>query len=155
MDAALDLQEIRTSVDSYLAAEGSNIRDRVQRCVSAVLDRKAGRIPYDDSLIERCGADSLDFVDLVFRLEDEFGVELAVDFIQESVRRGIEADYDANRCLSQAALSRLRTLMPEADPERLTPSLMPGDIPALFTTETFVRMVAWRLAHRAATATRG
>jgi acyl carrier protein len=148
MDAEREIHRIRTSVDSFVESMTDNVRARVQNVTSAVLNRNAGQIPYDESLMERCGADSLDFVDIVYRLEDEFGIELPVDSIQEAVRRGLEHEYEVDGCLSSAALTRLRTLMPEAEPDRLLPGLMARDIPALFTTETFVRMVAWRLLER-------
>ncbi len=47
--------------------------------------------------------------------------------------------------MTEAALERLRILMPEVDPGRLQTGLTAREIPTLFTPETFTRLVAWRI----------
>jgi hypothetical protein len=53
--------------------------------------------------------------------------------------------------LTPAALERLKILMPEVSQARLAPGLKAHQLPNLFTVETFVRLVAWRLADGTAT----
>ena len=50
------------------------------------------------------------------------------------------------RSAAMRALERMRILMPEIPASRLASGLRTHQIPELFTTETFVRLVAWRLA---------
>jgi len=69
---------------------------RVQKVVSEQLDKEAGEIKPDSNFAEDLGADSLDVVELVMALEEEFDIEIpdeaaekistvqaAVDYISE------------------------------------------------------------------------
>ena len=73
----------------------SNIEERVKHIVAEQLGAKEDEIKLDSSFIEDLGADSLDTVELVMALEEEFGTEIpdedaekiatirnAVDYIQ-------------------------------------------------------------------------
>lgn len=51
----------------------SNTFERVQVCVSDILGAELGRIGMDTQLAADLGADSLDAVELLLRLEEEFG----------------------------------------------------------------------------------
>ena len=98
------------------------------------------------SLIDELGAESIDFLDLVFRLEQEFDVKIPRDGLLTAARDGLGTGFDDKGVLSGAALERLRLLMPEVPPDRITPGLRTHQVPGLFTPETFVRLVAWRLS---------
>ncbi len=50
--------------------------DRVRACVAAALMLDADEVEVDSNLIDGLGADSLDFLDIVFRLEREFGIQI-------------------------------------------------------------------------------
>lgn len=117
--------------------------------MAEVLAIDAAKITPGASLIDDLGAESLDFLDLVFRLETEYRVKIPRDGILLTAREGLASGFDQSGVLSNDALERLRLLMPEVPPERLAPGLRSHQIPNLFTTETFVRLVAWRLADAA------
>ena len=54
----------------------SDIEQRVKKIVSAQLGTDAANVKNESSFIDDLGADSLDTVELVMALEEEFGTEI-------------------------------------------------------------------------------
>ena len=78
---------------------------KVKEMVASHLGRAVDEITPDSSFIEDLGADSLDLVELIMSMEDEFGLEIsdedaeniitvqdAVSFIQKSIESASEGD---------------------------------------------------------------
>lgn len=61
------------------------IFEKVTEILAEQLDAESGSITMDTKLVEDLGADSLDVVDLVMTLEDEFDMEIPDEDI-ENVR---------------------------------------------------------------------
>jgi acyl carrier protein len=53
-----------------------NIEQRVKKIVAEQLGKDEAEIKNESSLVNDLGADSLDTVELVMALEDEFGIEI-------------------------------------------------------------------------------
>jgi acyl carrier protein len=139
------VQQIRDRVDQVLATRHDDLLQSVRACVADVLAIDTAKVDPTSSLITDLGAESLDFLDLVFRLETEYGVKIPRDGIMMAVQDGLADGFEQGGVLTDAALDRLRVLMPEVPQARLAPGLRTHQVPELFTTETFVRLVAWRL----------
>lgn len=56
--------------------------ERIRQILSEQLDIEEDRITMDSDIIEDLEADSLDVVDLVMTMEDEFGVEVPDEQIE-------------------------------------------------------------------------
>ena len=54
----------------------TSIEERVKKIVVEQLGVKEGEVTLDASFVDDLGADSLDTVELVMALEEEFGVEI-------------------------------------------------------------------------------
>ena len=54
-----------------------SIENRVKKIVSEQLGKAMDEIQYDSSFVDDLGADSLDTVELVMALEEEFDIEIA------------------------------------------------------------------------------
>lgn len=54
----------------------SDIKDKVISIIAEQLDKNAAEINGDSSLIDDLGADSLDTVDLIMSIEEEFDIEV-------------------------------------------------------------------------------
>ncbi len=94
------------------------------------------------SLIEGLDAESIDFLDLVFRLERGFGVKIPRGKIVEDARGTLtEAEFESKGIVTEAGLVRLRDFLSEVPAERITTPLKAADIPRLFTPETFCKVV--------------
>ena len=107
------------------------------------LDRKA-------SLIADLGAESLDFLDLSFRLERQFDIKIPRGGLEEEIRGTLSEEefIDDSGLLTPAALDRIREVLPEADPSKIAPGLRAKDIVKLFTVETFLRIVQAQIEAR-------
>lgn len=65
-----------------LQEETNMIFDEVVDILVDQLDVEKDKITMESSIIENLGADSLDVVDLVMSLEEEFGIEIPDDQIE-------------------------------------------------------------------------
>ena len=103
-------------------------------------------------LIEGLDAESIDFLDLVFRLERGFGVKIPRGKIVEDARGPLpEAEFENKGIVTDAGLARLKEFLTEVPAERFKTPLKAADVPRLFTPETFCKVVI--RAQRAAQAT--
>ena len=94
------------------------------------------------------GADSLDFLDIVFKIERAFKIEITRGEMEQAARGDMsEEEFAPGGVLSEAGLQRLRELMPEAA-DRVQPGLRPAAILRLFSVQTFVNMVRAKLDGR-------
>jgi len=143
---AQEVLKIREAADRILARRHDEILHTVQGAIAEVLGREESEVTPTSSLMNDLNAESLDFLDLLFRLESAFGIKIPRGGIQRATQGSLtEAEFQQNGVLTEAALERLRILMPEVDPKRLVPGLTAREIPTLFTPETFTRLVAWRI----------
>ena len=97
-------------------------------------------------LMEDLGAESLDFLDIVFKVERAFGIQITRGEMERAARGDMDPDaFAPDGVISDAGLARLRELMPEAA-SRVHPGLRPGQILTLFSVQTFANMVRAKLA---------
>src|SRR5437764_6223092 len=143
------VQQIRETVDGVLATRHDELFQKVRACVADVLAIDPSKVVPSASLIDDLGAESLDFLDLVFRLETDYGVKIPRDGIRLAAQDGLADGFEQAGVLTPAALERLKILMPEVPQARLATGLKSHQLPNLFTVETFVRLVAWRMAETA------
>jgi len=96
----------------------------------------------DASLIEDLDAESIDFLDMVFRLERAFKIKIPRGKIVENARGTLtEAEFEHNGIVTDVGLTQLRAYLSEVPSERFRTPAKVKDIPRLFTTETFCKLV--------------
>ena len=94
------------------------------------------------SLIEGLDAESLDFLDMVFRLERAFKIKSPRGKIVENARGTLsEAEFEQNGIVTDVGFIQLRAYLSEVPPERFRTPTKVKDIPRLFTGETFCKLV--------------
>lgn len=99
-------------------------------------------IKLDVSLIEGLDAESIDFLDMVFRLERAFKIRIPRGRIVENARGTLsEAEFEQNGLVTDAGLAQLRAYLSEVPAERFRTPTRVKDIPRLFTPETFCKLV--------------
>ena len=126
---------------------------KVASIIADALGVDAQQVALDVPLIEGLDAESIDFLDLVFRLERAFGVKIPRGKIVEDARGDLlESDFEQKGIVTEAGLQRLREFLSEVPAERFRTPLKSADIPRLFTAETFCKVVvrAQRAAQGAA-----
>ena len=99
-------------------------------------------IKLDVSLIEGLDAESIDFLDMVFRLERAFKIKIPRGKIVENARGALsEAEFESGGIVTEAGMAQLRAYLSEIPAERFKTPMKAKDIPRLFTPETFCKLV--------------
>ena len=115
---------------------------RVAQVIADALGCDVGDVELQIPLIEGLDAESIDFLDLVFRLERSFGVKIPRGKIVEDARGDLpEAEFEKGGIVTDAGLAQLRDFLSEVPAERFKTPLKAADIPRLFTPETFCKVV--------------
>src|SRR3974390_3373453 len=114
------------------------IYPKVAAIITDALGRDTAEVKPDVSLIAELGAESIDFLDIVFRLERAFKVKIPRDKLVEDARGTLsESEFESGGVVSEAGLARLKAYLSEVPEERFNPPLNVSEIPRLLTTETF------------------
>ena len=128
------MQITKTEVDAVYPTVAKTIAD--------ALGCDLEEVKPDVSLINDLGAESIDFLDLVFRLERAFKVKIPRGKIIEDARGDLpEAAFEQKGIVTEPGLLTLRTFLSEVPADRIKPPLKVADIPRLFTPETFAKLV--------------
>ena len=99
-------------------------------------------IKLDVSLIEGLDAESIDFLDMVFRLERAFKIKIPRGKIVENARGALsEAEFESGGVVTEAGMMQLRAYLSEIPAERFKTPMKAKDITRLFTPETFCKLV--------------
>jgi acyl carrier protein len=115
---------------------------KVQEVIADALYVETEEVLPEALLMDDLGAESIDFLDIMFRLEKDFSIKIPKGDIEKKARGTLSDDeYATNGRLSEAALEQLRAVMPEIAPTNIKTGLMVRDIASLFNVNTFVRMV--------------
>jgi acyl carrier protein len=126
-----------------------NTTDRVARCVTEVLALEPGRVQPSSRLMEDLGADSLDLVELMYVLEQEFDITLHKEDMSLTAQLGLPEDQiHQHEVLTPAALERLRERFPWAR-AILVDGITRKHLAALVTVEEVARAVERKLARPA------
>ena len=122
----------------------------VRDCIADALMIDPERVQMSSNLMVDLDADSLAFLDIVFKLEQAFDIEITRGEMERAARGDMsEEEFAPDGVISEAGLQRLRELLPESA-DRIQPGLRPGGILGLFTAQTFLNIVEGKLAGDAA-----
>ncbi|NNC86923.1 MAG: acyl carrier protein [Akkermansiaceae bacterium] len=114
----------------------------VAEIIADALGCDTDEVKLDSSLINDLDAESIDFLDIVFRLERKFKVKIPRGKLVEDARGELsEAEFESGGVVTDVGLERLRGFMDEVPADRISNPLKSAEIPKLFTTETFCKMV--------------
>jgi acyl carrier protein len=91
------------------------------------------------------GAESIDFLDIVFRLEREFGIKIPRgELFPESIFQG-DPDFVQNGRVTEKGLAELRARMPYADLSKFEKNPEVRAISDLFTVDMITRYIQGKL----------
>jgi len=94
------------------------------------------------------GAESIDFLDIVFRLEREFGIKIPRgELFPESIFQG-DPEFVQNGRVTTKGLDELRSRMPFADISVFEKNPQVSNISDLFTVEMIARYIQGKLAKK-------
>ena len=122
----------------------------VCEAIAESLARPAVEVQLDSNLMGDLGADSLDFLDIVFKLEQRFAIEVTRGEMERAAKGDLsDEEFAPGGVISEKGLERLKELMPEAA-GRIEPGLRPNRILSLFSVRTFANIVAAKQVGQAA-----
>lgn len=122
-----------------------NINDvypKVSEIIADVLVIEQADVSLNSSLIMDLGAESIDFLDLVFQLEKEFKIKIPRGQLEKNARGDLaEDEFEKGGTLTERGLEALKSYLCEVPPERFKTNMKVNEIPMLFTVETFCKLV--------------
>jgi acyl carrier protein len=124
---------------------------KVQSCIAEALGLDEEEVTYTARLIGDLGAESLDFLDIAFRLERTFDIRIPRGGIEAASKEGLAEgeSYEVNGVLTSAALQRLAAHMPEVPPSEFREGLKVSEVPTLMRVGTFYNVVTGLRAAKA------
>ncbi len=116
--------------------------DELKKAIVETLKADESSIKPDSSLIKDLGAESLDFLDINYRLEQAFGIKLARHFVLEHIEDmfGEGSAIDENGQLTEKAVELLKNRFEENMPD-LSPGMDMDEVPALITAKSIAQGV--------------
>lgn len=120
------------------------ILSKVQEVLVDALGVDDDEVELQAKLVEDLGAESIDFLDIVFRLEKTFGVKIEQsELFPDSVLN--DPQYVQDGKVTDAGMEELRSRMPHADLDEFEASRSIEDFSNIFTVETIVLFMQSKL----------
>jgi acyl carrier protein len=126
-------------------AAGADVSARVTRVLVETLNVDEDEVRPAATLQGDLGAESIDFLDIVFRLEREFGIKIPRgELFPESIFQG-DPDFVQDGRVTDRGMAELRSRMPYADLSGFDHDRQLGAVPELFTVALVTQYVTWKL----------
>jgi acyl carrier protein len=122
------------------------IREAVFTSVAEALGIEEDEVTPEATLMNELGAESIDLLDILFRIERAIGVKIQAADLSAYVQGGIpdEKFGDENEIITPQGLEQLKKVMPQLDTEALASQLQADQVMGHFSVENLVTLVARR-----------
>lgn len=115
---------------------------KVKTIIADVLVLDEADVGLSKRLIADLGAESIDFLDLVFQLEKEFAIKIPRGQLEKNARGALsESEFEQGGVLTPAGMVALKDYLSEVPADYFKPAMKLNEIPALFTVETFCKLI--------------
>jgi acyl carrier protein len=128
------------------ASSSNEIYTRVASVLVESLNADEEAITPVATLHGDLGAESIDLLDIVFRLECEFGIRIEGDELFPASIFQRNAGFVQDGKVTDSGLVHLRSQLPYADLKHLADDRRASAIPDLFTVGLVTRFIAWKLS---------
>lgn len=119
-----------------------SVYPKVREIIADVLVIDEEKISLQSRLIAELGAESIDFLDLVFQLEKEFGIKIPRGQLEKNARGDLTADeFEKGGVLTANGLTALKNYLSEVPADYFKANMKVNEIPMLFTVETFCKLI--------------
>jgi len=113
----------------------------VQRCFCEALELDPDEVPFHARVLDDLGAESLDLLDVVFRLERSLNLQIPRGGIEARARDTGGEPGEIDGVLTEAGARALRSAMPEVPPAEIQGGMRADDLPRVFRVGTFYYLV--------------
>jgi len=128
-----------------MAPSRDEVFDKVRDVLTEALGVDDDEVVGEATLQEDLGAESIDFLDIVFRLEKEFSIKIPKgELFPDDILNN--PDYVDGDRLTPAGLALLKEAMPHVDFTTFEQNPVVSEMPKLFTVNTIVNYVEQKLA---------
>lgn len=119
-----------------------SVYPKVREIIADVLVIDEKDVALDRRLIADLGAESIDFLDLVFQLEKEFGIKIPRGQLEKNARGVLSEDeFEKSGVLTAEGMVALKSYLCEVPSDHFKANMKVNEIPMLFTVETFCKLI--------------
>ncbi len=124
----------------------ADVNSAVKEAVVEALALDDDEVTAEATLMDDLGAESIDLLDILFRIEKSTGVKIEASDLGDYIQGGIPDDEfsDENEIISETGAAQLHKVMPQTDPAELAGKLKADEVMTLFTVQNLVEMVSAR-----------
>ena len=124
----------------------SQLSGAVTEAVCEALCLEEGEVESNSSIIDDLGAESIDLLDILFRIERKVGVKVKVTDLADYIQGGISDEEFANEqeIITDNGLAHLQSIMPQINAAEMSGKLPARQIMNLFTVDNLAGMVEAR-----------
>jgi acyl carrier protein len=124
----------------------ADVDSAVKEAVVEALALDDDEVTPEATLMEDLGAESIDLLDILFRIEKSTGVKIEASDLGDYIQGGISDDEfsDDDQIISAIGAAQLCKVMPQTDPADIEGKLKADEVMTLFTVENLVQMVKSR-----------
>ncbi|MEZ6046284.1 MAG: acyl carrier protein [Planctomycetaceae bacterium] len=122
------------------------ILEKVQETLVEALSVDEDEATPEATLVGDLGAESIDFLDIVFRLEKNFDIKIPRGELFPEDLASADSGFVQDGKITDAGIARLRDKMPHADVDKLADDPSVDNIQNLFTVQMIVNFVKAKLA---------
>ncbi|CEG58143.1 acyl carrier protein [Legionella fallonii] len=120
----------------------ADVYPKVREIIADVLVIDQDEISLNSRLITDLGAESIDFLDLVFQLEKEFKIKIPRGQLEKNARGDLaEDEFEKGGVITAVGLEALKNYLTEVPADQFKSNMKVNEIPMLFTVETFCKLV--------------
>ncbi|MHA2281721.1 MAG: acyl carrier protein [Promethearchaeota archaeon] len=132
----------RSRDDNKQLITESVIFEKVREAIVLALGVEEEEVKKEASLIDDLGAESIDFLDIAFRLERIFEIRLArANILEKAIAIFGEESIVNEGILTETAISLIMDRMPEMESSKISEEMTEEDIAPFFTVQTWIRAV--------------
>jgi acyl carrier protein len=119
-----------------------SVYPKIREIIADVLVIDEAEVLLDSRLIADLGAESIDFLDLVFQIEKEYSIKIPRGQLEKNARGDLtEAEFEKGGVLTTQGLSALKNYLSEVPATYFKENMKVNEIPMLFTVETFCKLI--------------
>jgi acyl carrier protein len=124
----------------------ADVDSAVKEAVTEALALDDDEVTPDSTLMDDLGAESIDLLDILFRIEKSTGVKIEASDLGDYIQGGIPDDEfsDENEVITEKGAAQLNKVMPQTDPSELAGKLDANEVITLFTVQNLIEMVKTR-----------
>jgi len=126
-------------------ATSQEVFDKVQETLIDALGVDDDEVTAEATLIGDLGAESIDFLDIVFRLEKNFDIKIPRGELFPENLTGAESGFIEEGMVTDKGISELRDRMPHADIDAFADDPKVENIQELFTVEMMCKFLESKL----------